>query len=404
MVSLRSGANIGKKYTSSQIKSNRKKALIGTAIIGGVGAGAMYAMSNMGNNSSSNSSSESNGSSSGGTGADDGSGSSGSGSSGSGVDHSTSNKIADLLGRTSEENPGYVLHLGEILDTYYYANLEELSFEGDYKEISESGTIKLGDVNRKRFYKGIRLKILSNWKEPSYEMTWEKLVEVLLGFITEQTYHEEDTELKISGMSKTLEQKYKFKFTDMKRSEIIREVILTAGMVPAIDVEGLEDDVTSFNNVSSSGGSKDTDSGLAGGEGETIDNLVAKICKGVTGDLAKCKAIHSWLQKNVNYSLYNCSHYDTPEKCLKNKRHLNCADTARLTRAMMSSAGLKAYVVGRSFDGGHFWTIIEIGGKKYASDQTGDGSAFNTVWKASGRTTVSDGGKYSSKNGKNPSC
>ena len=26
------------------------------------------------------------------------------------------------------------------------------------------------------------------------------------------------------------------------------------------------------------------------------------------------------------------------------------------------------------------------------------------MWKESGRTTVSDGGKYSSKNGKNPSC
>ena len=126
--------------------------------------------------------------------------------------------------------------------------------------------------------------------------------------------------------------------------------------------------------------------------------------------MAKAKAIHEWLRSNVIYSYYECSHYDTPEKCLENKTHLNCADTARLTRAMMSSAGLTAYVVGRSFDGGHFWTVIEIDGKKYASDQTGresagmQGSAWNTVWKSSGRTTVSDGGKYSSKNGKNPSC
>lgn len=402
MVNL-SGAT--KRYTSQQIKSNRKKAAVGALIGGGVAIGGAFALSNMGNNSGSSSSSS--GSSGSGTGAGTGDGSgTGTGSSG-GVDHSTSNKIADILGKDvedGEENLGYTLHLGEILETYHYANLEEIDFEGDYKEMTESGTIKTGSVNQKRFYKGIRLKLLSNWDEPEVDLTWEKLVEVLLGFITEQSYHEEETELKISGMSKTLEQKYKFKFSDMKRSEIIREVILTAGMIPAIDVTGLEDDVTSFSNVSSSKSSSDSDSGLAGGEGETIDNLVAKICKGVSGDLAKCKAIHKWLQSNVNYSWYQCTHYDTPEKCLKNKRHLNCADTARLTRAMMSSAGLKAYVVGRSFDGGHFWTIIEIDGKKYASDQTGDGSAFNTVWKASGRTTVSDGGKYSSKNGKNPSC
>ena len=143
---------------------------------------------------------------------------------------------------------------------------------------------------------------------------------------------------------------------------------------------------------------------LKGGEGKTIDNLVKKIIGDETNELKKAKLIHEWLRKNVRYSGYECTKYNTPEKCYNNRRHLNCADTARLTASMMRSAGLKCYIVHRTYNGGHFWTIIEINGKKYASDQTGDGSAWNTVWAKSGRTTVSNGGSYSRKNGKVPDC
>lgn len=69
------------------------------------------------------------------------------------------------------------------------------------------------------------------------------------------------------------------------------------------------------------------------------------------------------------------------------------------------SAGLNCYIVHRTYDGGHFWTIIEIDGKKYASDQTGSGSEFNTVWvHSTGRVKVTDGGSYNRMNGKNPDC
>lgn len=143
---------------------------------------------------------------------------------------------------------------------------------------------------------------------------------------------------------------------------------------------------------------------LKGGEGKTIDNLVKKIIGDETNELKKAKLIHEWLRKNVRYSEYECTKYNTPEKCYKNRRHLNCADTARLTASMMRSAGLKCYIVHRTTNGGHFWTIIEINGKKYASDQTGNGSKWNTVWARSGRVTVSNGGSYTRKNGKVPDC
>ena len=158
------------------------------------------------------------------------------------------------------------------------------------------------------------------------------------------------------------------------------------------------------SNSNSNSNSKNTS--VTGGQGKTIDNLVKSIIGNVTDELRKAKLIHEWLRKNVRYPTkgYECSRYKTPEACYKNRSHLNCADTARLTCAMMLSAGLKAYIVHRTTNGGHFWTIIEIGGKKYASDQTGNGSAWNTVWKKSGRTTVSNGGSYTRKNGSKPDC
>ena len=148
---------------------------------------------------------------------------------------------------------------------------------------------------------------------------------------------------------------------------------------------------TSTGTVSSVSGNKT----LKGGQGSTIDNLVKNIVGAETGDLKKAQLIHEWLRKNVIYSYYECSKYKTPEKCYNNRNHLNCADTAILTCSMMLSAGLNAYIVHRPYNGGHFWTIIEINGKKYASDQTGResasmaGSAWNTVWSRSGRANTS---------------
>ena len=106
------------------------------------------------------------------------------------------------------------------------------------------------------------------------------------------------------------------------------------------------------------------------------------------------------------FKIYPCSRYHSAEECLKHKHAINCADTARLTRAMMASAGLKCYVVHRSHANGHFWTLIEIDGKIYASDQTGSGSDWNTIWYAEGdrRACNSRGGNWDVKNGKKPDC
>ena len=145
---------------------------------------------------------------------------------------------------------------------------------------------------------------------------------------------------------------------------------------------------------------------LKGGQGKVIDDLVKRIVGNTTDDLAKAKLVHQWLKDNVRYSSYECTNYWSAEACYNNRGHLNCADTARLTRAMMSSAGLDAWVVHRNSNNGHFWTLIKINGKIYASDQTGSGSDWNTIWYSDGdrRSCDSRGGNWDITNGKVPDC
>ena len=289
----------------------------------------------------------------------------------------------------------FSLHQGSVLSVFYYGNLQTTEHEYDYKDMSSSASLKMDSINKNRFYKGVRINLKKEWEDPDEKLEWDDLDSVLTGFITDQTFNETGVSIKVSGATSLLEQKFQFDFKQMKRSKILEEIIKTAGLTPVIDVEGLDDDVTDYTNISSSSSS----SSATGGEGEAIDSLVKKIIGSETNDLSKAKKIHSWLVSNLHYSGYECSRYSSPEDCLKNKSHLNCADTSRLTRAMMASAGLTCYVVHGPY---HFWTMIEISGKKYASDATSSSAAFNSVWwQGKGR---GHGIPPYSKNGKNPSC
>lgn len=286
-----------------------------------------------------------------------------------------------------EDNLGFKLHMGEILSTTYWGAFESASFESDYKEMTQSASLKIKSIDLEKAYKGVRVKLLSEWdKGDGTNFNWENLQLAVLGFIVEQSFTDTQVNLKLSGMTKTMEMKYKFDFKQMKRSEIINQVILTAGMKPVINVDGLDDDVTDFTNISSSGsGDSDSGSGDTPGIGNAeIDDLVKKWCKGKTSDLEKAKAIHAGLRDEVGivYSYYYNSKYHTPENCLKHVHSpgLNCGDTAILTTACMKSGGLNAYIVLRC-DSAHFFTVIEIGGTKYYSDLTwAEGAKSQRPW------------------------
>lgn len=269
-----------------------------------------------------------------------------------------------------EDKEGFTLHQGEIIETYYYGDMKELSFEADYADININGGVKFGKIkDLTRFYKGVRLLLRKKMVAPDETITIEDLTNVLLGFITEESFNESGMDLSISSFTKLLEQEYKFDFTQMKRSEILIEMIKTAGLEPEVDPTGLQDDVIDYTNISSSGGDEGDDSGSVGGEYASINEFVKNAIKGKKGARAKAEAIHNALKEKIRYSYYSCSHYPhDPEACLKNASHLNCADTACLTRASMSAGGLTARVV---HGPNHFWTEIQISGSWVASDLTG---------------------------------
>lgn len=166
----------------------------------------------------------------------------------------------------TEDKEGFTLHQGEILETYYYGGFFDVECETDYEDINNSGSISLPSVDKDRFYKGVRVLLRKGWENIGEHIDPLKLDEVLLGFITEQTYSEDGVELKLSGMTKLLEQEYKFNFTQKKISEILEEMIKTAGLVPKVDPTGLDDMVIDYTNISSDG-----DGGVSGDGSMTED-------------------------------------------------------------------------------------------------------------------------------------
>lgn len=268
-----------------------------------------------------------------------------------------------------ENEDGFTLHQGEILEIYYYKNLNTLSSEHDYEEMSNKGSCEIPyhETDLKQCYLGVRLCLRVDWEESNEKRILKELPESLLGFITEERFNNGLSELSISGMDKLMDKEYQFEFTQMKRSEIIIEMIKTAGLKPEVDVTGLQDDVIDYSNVSSSGDSDD--SGSVGGEYASINEFVKKAIKGKKGARAKAEAVHNALKEIIRYAWYSCSHYPKdPEACLKNAGSLNCADTSCLTRACFSAAGLTARVV---HGPGHFWTEVQLDGSWVASDLTG---------------------------------
>lgn len=122
--------------------------------------------------------------------------------------------------------------------------------------------------------------------------------------------------------------------------------------------------------------------GVTGGEGKVIDNLVKKIIGNETRPYHKAKKIHEWLLKNRGYSFYYNAKYSSPEQAYNHRWHINCADTSILTRGMMASAGLDAWIVHGTGTYGHYWTQIKINGKVYNSDCGTNTTTrkFNKVW------------------------
>lgn len=289
-----------------------------------------------------------------------------------------------------EELPAYSLHFGNIVRTNYETALESISFEGDYKGMTNSATVKLDKIKPKISYKGVRVKLLTEWDDyEDMEFKWEYLNDVTLGFITEQTFSDNSVEMQIAGMTKTLDMKYKFDFKQMYRSEIINQVIKTAGLKPVLNFKGLEDDIIDFKNYSESEGSnEDTTVEVKSTGSKSLDEAIKKAVSGVTGDLNKAKALDKAFVSHCVYQLYSDCEHSSLESAWKDGS-LNCADGANVLCAMFLAVGLNAVIVhlpASVTEGyGHYIVKITISGKDYYVDSSGSSGShrkrgFNNIW------------------------
>lgn len=255
----------------------------------------------------------------------------------------------------SSSKDGFSLHQGEILETYYYGNLTSTEAQYDYENIDNNGSVTLTEVDDKECYKGVRLLERKGWEKLNETTDLKTLPSHLLGFITEQTYKQDETDLKISGMTKLLEQEYQFDFTQMKISDILIEMIKTAGLIPAVNPEGLNDIIIDYTNVS---GDENSDASYGDLPADAC-KAAKKLTKGKSSKRAKAQAIYDWIDATVKYEAYSDSRYteENVYSMAKSGKTMNCCDHAHLSVVMLRCVGIKAnYVHGPN----HVWAVAYI--------------------------------------------
>jgi hypothetical protein len=190
--------------------------------------------------------------------------------------------------------------------------------------------------------------------------------DTVYGFITEVSHDQKGTEIEIKDWGYCLEDdKIELGFQDMHRSEILEEVIKSYGLVPIVDLSGLQDDVISWDN-SKSKGSSDDDSGSGDSSGcASLDEAVDKAIKGKSDPLDKAKAIDQAFKGYIYYEGYSDCQYPNDLNAAWKDAHLNCADGANVLSAMFIRGGLKPCIVHVP---DHYIVRLTIKGKNWFTD------------------------------------
>lgn len=170
-------------------------------------------------------------------------------------------------------------------------------------------------------YKTIKKKLIEDEVEARTEEALKGYERSLLGFITDIQFNDKGTELDLSGYGKLLEEEGQLTFSQMLRSQIIEEVIKTAGLIPIVDFTDLDDEVIDWTSQSSSSNSSDdkangdgsmtydeawsiAQSFKYGGVGSGHDPAKAWQIIGTTkGHSADCYDATAWLYYVMNYKV-----------------------------------------------------------------------------------------------------
>jgi hypothetical protein len=282
------------------------------------------------------------------------------------------------MGDTGTE--GFKLLNGETEEIHYYSGMYANSFEEDYADISASGGATFHEIDPLQVYKGKKICLKKEWETPAKAITWDDLKNLLLGFVTEQTYSQDKVELKFCGMDKLMDRNAQFSFTQMHRSEIIEAIIEEAGLKPEVDPTGLNDDIIDFSNESSSSSDEDSDEAIGESSGN-IAQIAKKVCKGKKTPRDKAQAIHTYIRDHVQYpnpNYYN--HRKCPTEVLSSG-YSNCCDRARLGHEMANAVGLKNRGV---YGHEHVWVQYWIDGQWVNSDPGVSRATLGGVWGGSG--------------------
>lgn len=283
-----------------------------------------------------------------------------------GEQENSDNQSEDDSSTTEDEGTdekGFTLHQGEIQEIYYYGNIFSSEHDHDYENIDNNGSISFPTTDKKRFYKGVRTCLKESVESYNEITNYDDMVEVLLGFITEQRFSNDTVDLQIAGMTKLLDRKYQFNFTQMKRSTIVEEIIKTAGLVPVVDFSGMVDEVIDYSNVTSN--ESDDGGDYSGNVSSDVKAMAKKVCKGKKTAKAKANAITAFICDHVKYPSPNYSdHHKCPSEVLSSGVS-NCCDRARLGYEMAQVVKLKA----RGVHGpGHVWVQYFVDGTWQDSD------------------------------------
>ena len=279
----------------------------------------------------------------------------------------TSEQTSDSMSVDTEQN--FTLETGEIKQIDYIGEFYSDNYEQDYTDISSNASISVPISYLKYFYKGRRVCLKKGIQNTS-KYRWKDMSSAILGFITEITYQKDKVDVRINGMDKLLDVEKQFTFKQTKRSVIVKKIIEASGLKADVNVKGLDDDVTDFTNVSSSGSSEGTaqSSGSA-----SIDEAVKNAIAGKTSDLEKAKAIDAAFKSHVYYQKYWDCEYSDLDEAWKDA-HLNCADGANVLCAMFIAGGFKAVILHVT---DHYIVRVTVGGKDYLTDSSGAEGAHN---------------------------
>lgn len=325
----------------------------------------------------------------------------------------------------------YIPELGEITGTKTYTKLINLGWNCDYVGLSGASSfsipflkedlkqvhkgakcsihvkrIHLGeDINKMKQKDVIKLKevkdkvklIEKKQKSPKNNMVKdsvfidykEELETVFYGFVDDINFKESVLEIKGADYSKALQQEDIMTFKQMKRSDILKEIIKSSGMIPMIDTTGLRDDVIDWTSAKS--GSEKTESSPLLGDDCTESHSMSVTHSGSHGNAGTGKnwdsqAKKGYAKKDSNYykwatqfkngeamlkalrKLWKYHGYRDNRTCpqkLFNTSHFssNCADAARLVKVCCDSMGFPCVVIhGSIYAGGHYWNAIKVGG------------------------------------------